>query len=166
MNAIQPTNSSSKRKHSAFIDMTPMVDLGFLLITFFIFTSAMGENKALKLTLPDKRGTSDVKKSHVATIVLGKDNKVYYYEGFLEEAIETNSIRNTGFGNQGIRELVMNKKSRIGQDIVVLVKPSEDCSYSDIIDAMDEMVITNVEKWMLLDADSTEYKLLQKHALN
>ena len=161
MNAIQPTNSSSKRNHSAFIDMTPMVDLGFLLITFFIFTSAMGENKAMKLIMPDNRGTFDLKESHVATIVLGKDHRVYYYEGFLKEAIETNSIQNTRFGNQGVRKLVMSKKSRIGQDIVVLVKPSEDCAYSDIVDAMDEMIITNVEKWMLLDADTAEYKLLK-----
>jgi len=160
MNAIQPTNSSSNRKHSAFIDMTPMVDLGFLLITFFIFTSAMGENKAMKLTMPDKRGSFDLKESHVATIVLGKDHRVYYYEGFLKKAMETNSIRSTSFGNQGVRKLVMNKKNLIGQDIVVLIKPSEDCAYSDIVDAMDEMIITNVDKWMLLDADTTEYKLL------
>jgi biopolymer transport protein ExbD len=161
MNAIQPTSSSSNRKHSAFIDMTPMVDLGFLLITFFIFTSAMGEKKALKLTMPDNRDSTDIKNSHAETIVLDKDHRVYYYEGALQQAIETNSIINTHFGNQGVREFVMKKKNKIGQDIIVLVRPSEDCTYSDIVDAMDEMMITNVDKWVLMDADKAEYELIR-----
>jgi biopolymer transport protein ExbD len=160
MNAIQPTSSSSKTKHSAFIDMTPMVDLGFLLITFFIFTSAMGEKKAMKLYMPDK-GNSDVKQSHVATISLGKDHKVYYYEGFLNEAIKKNSVITSGFGKDGVRNLLMKKKNQIGQDIIVLVRPSEDCTYSDIVDAMDEMIITNVDKWVLMDADREEYGMLK-----
>ena len=161
MNAIQPTRSSSNRKHSAFIEMTPMVYLGFLLITFFIFTSAMRESKAMKLTMPDNRGAIDIKNSHAATIILGKDHMVYYYEGALNLAIESNSIINTKFGNQGARELVMKKKNKIGDDIIVMIKLSEDCSYSDIVDAMDEMMITNVDKWVLMDADTAEYDLLK-----
>ena len=161
MNAIQPNSSSSYRKHSAFIDMTPMVDLGFLLITFFIFTSAMSDNKAMKLIMPDNRDSSEVKNSHAATLVLGKDHRVYYYEGALKEALESNSITNTDFGNQGVREFVTKKKNKIGQDIVVLIRPSEDCSYSDIVNAIDEMMITNVEKWVLMDADKTEYELIK-----
>ena len=55
----------------------------------------------------------------------------------------------------------MKKKNKIGQEVIVLIRPSEDCSYSDIVDAMDEMMITNVDKWILMDADKAEYELVR-----
>src|SRR5687767_12855754 len=78
----QSTNTS-RRSPSKYIriDMTPMVDLGFLLITFFIFTASMAENKALKLFMPADGSTSTIGNSTVITALLGADNKLYLYEG-------------------------------------------------------------------------------------
>src|SRR5208282_5934482 len=73
------------KKLSTRVDLTPMVDLGFLLITFFIFTTTVSQPTAMRIFLPkDVQKPEDqnkVKVSAVLTIMLGKDNHVYYYEG-------------------------------------------------------------------------------------
>src|SRR5579875_2231614 len=75
------------KKLSTRVDMTPMVDLGFLLITFFIFTTTISQPTTLKLNLPqDTKNPEEqtkTKASGALTIMLGKDNNVFYYEGEL-----------------------------------------------------------------------------------
>ena len=76
------------KKLSTRIDMTPMVDLGFLLITFFIFTTTMTSPTTLKLNVPKETNKEEeqnkAKESGALTIMLGKGNNVYYYEGQLK----------------------------------------------------------------------------------
>ena len=76
------------KKLSTRVDLTPMVDLGFLLITFFIFTTTMSQPTALKLMLPkdaeNPEEQNKAKESGVITLLLGKDNTVFYYEGQLD----------------------------------------------------------------------------------
>src|SRR5512133_3530913 len=77
------------KKLSTRVDMTPMVDLGFLLITFFIFTTTMSTPSTMKLFMPkdekDPKNLTEIKESGALTIMLGKDNGLYYYEGFLKD---------------------------------------------------------------------------------
>src|SRR4028119_1951840 len=104
MTSIQQQSGSPKRNlHSLKVDMTPMVDLGFLLITFFIFTTSMAEPNITKLIMPANGEPAPVKESKTITVLLDKD-KVYLYKGRWEDAqamntiIESNYDVKAGFG--------------------------------------------------------------------
>lgn len=103
------------KKLSTRVDMTPMVDLGFLLITFFVFTATMSSPTTLDLNMPkdidDPEKKTEVKQSGVLTILLGKGDQVYYYEGQLEVGEGKNNFKQTTF--KGIREIIINKKKDV-----------------------------------------------------
>jgi biopolymer transport protein ExbD len=103
------------KKLSTRIDMTPMVDLGFLLITFFIFTTTMSNPSALKLNMPkdtDKEEEQNkAKESGALTIMLGKDNNVYYYEGQLKVDASGNNFKVTTM--KKIRDVILQKKADV-----------------------------------------------------
>lgn len=103
------------KKLSTRVDMTPMVDLGFLLITFFVFTATMSTPTTLDLNMPkdvdDPNKKTEVKQSSVLSIMLGKGDQVYYYEGQLEVTEGKNNFKQTTF--KGIRDIIINKKKEV-----------------------------------------------------
>jgi biopolymer transport protein ExbD len=103
------------KKLSTRVDMTPMVDLGFLLITFFIFTATMSSPKAMDLRMPkdvdDPKKQNEAKESGALTIMLGKGNQVYYYEGQLKVDVGVNNFKQTTF--KGIRDIIINKRKEV-----------------------------------------------------
>src|SRR5439155_22988291 len=98
------------KKLSTRVDLTPMVDLGFLLITFFIFTTTMSQPTAMKLFLPKDTEKPEeqnkVKASGALTLMLGKNNGVYYYEG--ELAPDAANFKSSNF--KDIRQVIIDKK--------------------------------------------------------
>jgi biopolymer transport protein ExbD len=103
------------KKLSTRVDMTPMVDLGFLLITFFIFTATMSSPTTLDLNMPkdvkDEKQKTEVKQSGVLTIMLGKGDQVYYYEGQLEVGEGKNNFKSSNF--KDIRKIIIDKKKEV-----------------------------------------------------
>jgi biopolymer transport protein ExbD len=103
------------KKLSTRVDMTPMVDLGFLLITFFIFTATMSSPTTLDLNMPkdvdDEKNKTEVKQSGVITIMLGKGDQVYYYEGQLEVGEGKNNFKSSNF--KDIRKIIIDKKNEV-----------------------------------------------------
>jgi biopolymer transport protein ExbD len=102
------------KKLSTRVDMTPMVDLGFLLITFFIFTATMSSPTTLDLNMPkdtteDKQ--NEIKQSGALTIMPGGKDQVYYYEGELSQENASASFKQTTF--KGIRDVIINKKKAV-----------------------------------------------------
>jgi len=147
------------KKLSTKVDMTPMVDLGFLLITFFIFTTTVAQPTAMKLFMPkdvDKpEDQNKVKESGAFTIMLGKDDQVYYYEG-----LDPTKLQAIGF--KGIRDAILNKKKSTNpEDLVVIIKPTEDATYKNTVDILDEMTIAEIKRYALVDISSDEYQLIK-----
>src|SRR5258705_11219551 len=100
------------KKLSTRVDMTPMVDLGFLLITFFIFTATMKSPTTLDLNMPkesDEKDQTKIKQSGALTILLGKDDNVFYYEGELTS--DGSTFKSSNFSK--IREIIINKKKEV-----------------------------------------------------
>jgi len=149
------------KKLSTRVDLTPMVDLGFLLITFFIFTTTMSQPTAMRLFLPkDTEKPEDqnkVKASGALSLFLGKDNSVFYYEG--ELAPDGSNFKSSTF--KDIRDVIINKKKNTNpEDFVVVIKPTPDATYKNTVDILDEMTINDVKRYALVDIFDTEQKLV------
>lgn len=140
------------KKLSTRVDLTPMVDLGFLLITFFVFTTTMSEPTALRLFLPkDTEKPEDqnkVKNSGVLTLMMNRNNNVFYYEG--ELLPDGSNFKPSNF--KDIRDIILNKKKNTNpEDFVVIIKPGPDATYKNTVDMLDEMFISDVKRYALVD---------------
>jgi len=177
------------KKLSTRVDMTPMVDLGFLLITFFVFTATMSEPTTLDLNMPkdikDKKEQTEVKESGVLSVMLGKEDVVYYYEGKLKE--DGSNFQSTSF--KGIRDIIIKKRQEVidrykqrpdpeceakmakegkpisncaDRDFVVIIKPTKDATYKNTVDILDEMTINQVRTYAMVKIFDQEYELIKK----
>jgi biopolymer transport protein ExbD len=195
---------SGKKKHgtgktkkmSTFIDFTPMVDLAFLLITFFMLATTLAKPQTMEIALPAKDNVTEeeqtkVKASRAVTIILGKDNKVFYYEGTRENDVDP-VVNTTNFSPTGIRKFLIQKNYSIMVKIrdlkqkledkqisqedfdkqkdeiiadksapIVLIKGSDDSKYRDFIDILDEMAICNIARYAVVDITPYDLELIK-----
>jgi biopolymer transport protein ExbD len=159
-----PTKSScfQTRKASLRVDLTPMVDLGFLLISFFVLTTTIAKPTSMKLAVPDdnkKLPPSEAAESKTLNILLGADNNTFVYGGSA-----LNNIKNTGSSASALRIAIIQKKKSIrdqcGNDsgMIVLIKPTAAATYANIVNTFDEMLICNIKTYVLMDANNDELK--------
>lgn len=132
------------KKQPTRVDLTAMVDLAFLLITFFMLTTSLSKPLAMDIAKPDKSKKDDVKleirQSQAMTILLGKNNKVAWYMGEAGKSAPT--VENF----DQVRKSLLNNKKKVkestGKDIIVIIKPTEGAIYKNFVDIMDELNIT------------------------
>src|SRR5215203_2522694 len=149
------------KKLATRVDMTPMVDLGFLLITFFIFTTTMSTPSTMDLFMPkDTKKDEELnkaKESGALTIMMGNENHLYYYEGKL--APDASNFLSTNF--KEIRDVIIKKKkSTPPEDLVVVLKPNEQATYKNTVDMLDEMTINEIKRFALVDISDVENGLV------
>ena len=188
-------NGKSKQKKFAVrVDFTPMVDMNMLLITFFMLCTTLSKPQTMEISMPsnDKSITeqqkSMVKASQAITLLLGADNKLYYYEGEPNYKDYT-SLKETSYTPDGIRSILLQKnvaavnkvralklqkldlkiseeecrkqvsEIKSGKDTpTVIIKATDDASYKNLIDALDEMQICNIGKYVITDiAEADEF---------
>jgi len=159
------------KKASTRVDLTAMVDLAFLLVTFFMLTTTLSKPKAMDLIMPDKDDKTNqqeaVAESRTMTILLGKNNKVEWYMGQVDKPKSPPTVDN--FGKNGIRKALLEQSKEVmaatGKDIIVLVKPSDKSVYSDVVNIMDELNIANVKIRAIVDITKPDIALLQRDNL-
>jgi biopolymer transport protein ExbD len=140
-----------------------MVDLGFLLLTFFIFTTTMSQPTAMNLPLPKDTDNPEeqnkAKESGALTLMVGKNSNVYYYEGILLP----DASNFTSSTMKQVRDVIIKKKRSVAdeKDFVVVLKPNEDATYKDLIDILDEMLINDVKRYALVDISDVENQLIK-----
>lgn|SRR5690606_5821620 len=159
------------KKQNAGVDLTAMVDLAFLLITFFMLTTSLSKPQSMDLTMPDKLDKKDptppqeAPESRTVTILIGKDRALKYYMGLLNGTYPGSTPTDTTYGKDGIRQVILQKMANLkaaGQEgIIVLIKATEDATYTDMIDILDEMAITGVEIYALQDMTEDEKAVMQ-----
>jgi len=153
-----------RKKMSTRIDLTPMVDLGFLLVTFFMLTTTFSKPQTMEINLPvkpkDKVTTEEenaVKASKALTLIIDGENKIYWYQGIPGK---DNLPAITNFSAEGIRKILLEKNATI-QDMVVLIKPTDEANYKNVVDILDEMNITNIKRYALVDITSVDLDLIK-----
>lgn len=153
------------KKLSTRVDLTPMVDLGFLLITFFVFTTTMSQSTAMNMNEPkdEKDKEMKVKNSGAMTILLGKGNQVYYYYGQLDANTVSEQFKSTTF--KEIRKLILDKKNATPiDDLMYIIKSDKNSTFKNAIDILDEMTISAVPPGHYAEVDMTpvEEMLIQQ----
>lgn len=170
------------KKMSTRVDLTPMVDLGFLLITFFMLTTTLAKPQIMALVMPEKDIEEDqvepVKESKVLTLLLGANDKVYWYEGITDAKLDS-----TDYSAEGMRKVILNKMDKVkgqwgmedyedfktkepkkGSFINVIIKPTKEARYKNLVDALDEMKICNVRYYVILDVSKLEQDFIKNPA--
>ncbi|NVO01980.1 MAG: biopolymer transporter ExbD [Bacteroidetes bacterium] len=183
------------KKLSTRVDLTPMVDLGFLLITFFMLTITLSKPQTMEISMPDNKDPGKdqpkVKASKAMTIILGENDKVYYYFGTREKGIDP-KIEVTDFSPEGIRKAILlrndsafkaikvikkDKDAGIINDSVykkrvslvksakngpvVLLKATDKSTYKNLVDILDEMNICNVGKFAIVDITPLDLEFIK-----
>lgn len=148
------------------LDMTPMVDLAFVLLTFFMVTV---RPPMLQLTMPALPRPGD----HVeycgrhhgfkrATIVLGKNHQLYYYVGYYGVYGPEGPrpvVHASNFSPQGIRRQLLAWRSQLDK-LPILIKPGPQATYRDMVDILDEMNITDQNRYTLMKLSPRDADLL------
>ncbi len=138
------------KKLSTRVDLTPMVDLGFLLITFFVFTTTMSKPTAMKMNEPkeDAKDQMKTKESATLTILLGKQDQVYYYNGILTAENASDIFKSSSF--KDIRKIILDKRNAVPDgdkpksDLMIVIKADDESKFRNAIDILDEMQINGI----------------------
>ncbi|MEH6305322.1 biopolymer transporter ExbD [Olivibacter sp. CPCC 100613] len=155
------------------VDLTPMVDLAFLLITFFMLTTSLQKQHALDISMPDKTHLSETinfADKRTMTILLGNDHRVAWYWGLMEAPIEGPKMAE--FGKSGIKTVLQDKIIKVIQQqstgskpLMVIIRPSNQSSYGDLVNILDEMRINGIIQYAIDDIGRAEIQLLTKLGL-
>jgi biopolymer transport protein ExbD len=131
-------------KKSTKVDLTPMVDLGFLLITFFVFTTTMSMTTAMDLNETKQGVSMQVPSSGATTILLGKNNEVYYYFGEFETAKQQHKIIKTSYAD--LRNIIATKKKNTPPEkLMFIIKATDESTMGNAVTVLDEMNICGVK---------------------
>ena len=139
MAEVQQQEQGSEKKHkkvrakkaSTHIDMTPMVDLAFLLLTFFMLTTTFSKPKTMEINMPVKDAKEEeqqkVAASQTLSILLTKDNKIIWYMGVDDptKPPETNSANFSLTSPNGIHRVLLEKNQRIYDQVQELRRQAE-----------------------------------------
>jgi biopolymer transport protein ExbD len=195
------------KKHSTHIDMTPMVDLFCLLLTFFMLTTAFNKPKVMEITFPEKQTEKDPKKqpevlaARTLNIILDENDKIYWYNGLANPRNPPlPTLYVTDFSKDGVRKLLLGRNKELYKLIddynnaltkgtivavrdsiqnhiralkkddkagpIVLVKATEKVKYGNIVDMVDELTITNISRYSIVDINPVELKMIEAYKLS
>ena len=157
------------KKQSTRVDMTPMVDLGFLLITFFMFTTTFTKPNIMDLALPAKPDKTikdnppvvDLRNS--ITFIIGKDDNLFYHQQDAKGLNESTLIK-TSYDREGVEKVIEQAKKNAvkKENFTVIIKPVDDASFKHFVDILDEMEITGSEHFGISELKPFEKEVYEK----
>ena len=185
------------KKHGTHIDMTPMVDLACLLLTFFMLTTAFNKPKVMEVIMPDKPKENEkppeLDKDRALNIILVENDKILWYVGIADPS--KTQLAEADYSKDGIRRVLLERNKQLFTNIakmnkdlvdgklklspdsaqgrikrfykadkfgpIVLIKAADGVKYRNIVDIIDEMAITNIARYSLVDINPVEKMMVQ-----
>lgn len=151
----------SKKLHPK-IDLTAMISISFLLIIFFMVTIELSKPKSMSLGLPNTCGeitcgiSCGPRPDRVITILLDDNDEMITYQGLLE--VPEEKPKTLGYGKDGIRNQLLKLNKRIIEQIgdrergaIVIIKPSKQSNFGNLVSILDEMAITNIQTYAIVN---------------
>jgi len=161
------------KKNGGKVDLTAMVDLAFLLITFFMLTTSLNKPQAMDVAMPDKNKMDasdnlEIADNRSITLLLGSDNKILWYYGQLKSPITPPTA--IDYGKDGLRKVITEMKAKVpaaagGKDLIVVIRPSEKSVQRNLVDVLDEMKIVDIKRYMISKITSEEIDVLKRENL-
>ena len=169
------------KKQNSKVDLTAMVDLAFLLITFFMLTTSLSKPKSMDLGMPPKDDSTEVNtdikvdQKRTVTVILGDNNQIKWFHGLLDSPEPGGSPATIGYGKEGIRKVLLPRVTSIaeycktkpdykeGNGMIVIIKPTKKATYKNLVDILDEMAISKVPTYAIVnDLTDPEKKLAEE----
>lgn len=160
MSDVQVRESRGKSKHSKKkkkrlgirIDMTPMVDIAFLLLTFFMLTTTMSKPQTMEINLPPGESQVEVAASNLITLRISEEFNIYWNIGSEkpEKAKFTDLAK------------ILSEKSRANPRLITLIKVDRKAKYVNMVDIIDELNINNITRFSLAPMTDEDKKLIAK----
>lgn len=163
----------NKRSLSPTIDLTPMVDLGFLLITFFMLATAFTKPKVMEVLQPDATGSFEYPESKTSTILLGPGDIAYCYS--LPESLTSLSdlvVDSVSYHAQGLRKYIMKRQAEVAarwgdsDPLFLIIKPLDNAPYARLVDILDEVLITGVGHYAIVDLKTQVDSMIMRRIAN
>ena len=158
------------KKQSTRVDMTPMVDLNFLMLMFFMFTTTFSKPNVMDLGLPAKPKKdapppqrTEIDLTNSISLIIGKDNRIFYHQTD-QAGLNENTLQETTYDKEGITKVIEQAKRR-AKDVkkfTVIIKPTDDAVYKNFVDILDQMTITNSEQYGVTDIKPWEKAIYEK----
>ena len=163
----QEKGARRPKRLSTKVDLTPMVDLGFLLITFFILTKTLSEPKRMDMIFPAGEADTDYGKSTVLTLIPLANEKILFYNG---DPVDAMSNHDYGvIAPNGIRSLIIKKQIALDaskrytrRDLSLIVKPTRESELKNIFTVLDEVLINGLKHYSLVDLQKDDMKILDE----
>jgi biopolymer transport protein ExbD len=167
------------KKSNAKVDLTAMVDLAFLLITFFMLTTSLSKPQSMDLGLPDKekdplKKDIDIKvdQRRTMTVIMGDNDKIKWYHGLLNDPEPNGKPTDAQYGKNGLRKEILKRVISVGEycktrpnykegdGLIVIIKPTKKSTYRNLVDVLDEMAICKVPTYAIVNDITPEEKAL------
>lgn len=165
-----PTNGRSggrRFRQLPKVDLTAMVDLAFLLITFFMLTTTLAKSNAMDLAMSVDSEAMPVSEDRTMTICLGKNDKLQWYMGTVEHPKVSPGVLD--YSRTEIGKILTgqseNVKTQTGESMIVLIKPSDKSSYKNLVDIIDEVTIAGVASYAIVDITEKEVGMMKGNGI-
>jgi len=158
------------KKQSTAVDMTPLADLGFLLITFFMFTTTFSKPNVMGLNMPPKQPPIDnpiddpvIDLTNSISIIIGGDGKLYWHQQD-KTKLTADQLHETSYSKEGIRNdiLAARQRAKTPDNFTVIIKPTDESTYENLVNVLDEMEITESSRYGIVDIAPSEIAVYEE----